>query len=98
MLTLYRRHNPTCSKAADRYWKRCTCPMWAEGVLETGYVRQSLKTKSWERAVVLARGLESASEAVGPADPKKSDAISIAHAVQEYLADAKARGLSEATV
>lgn len=96
-MTLYRRHHPQCPKAADRYWKRCTCPMWAEGALETGYIRQSLKTKSWERAVVLARGLEDAAESA-PEAQAKDEAITIAYAVHEYLADAKARELSEATI
>lgn len=97
MLTLYRRHHPQCSKVADRYWKRCTCPMWVEGVLDTGYIRQSLKTKSWERAAVLTRGMEEAAVAAPEAKPADV-AVTIAHAVREYLADAAARELSDATI
>lgn len=48
------------------------------------------QTKSWERAVVLARKIEEAAE-VEPAS--RDEAVTIARAVQEYLADAKAREL-----
>ena len=50
MLTLYRRHLKRCSKADDRYWKRCSCPMWVEGTANGIYLRRSLQTASWERA------------------------------------------------
>jgi integrase len=96
MLTLYRRHSSKCAKAADRYWKRCTCPMWVEGVVDgRKYVRTSLKTKSWERAQVLAREIESKADS---ASPERDAPVTIAHAVHEYLADARARELSEATI
>ncbi len=55
MLTLYRRHLKGCSKASDRFYKRCTCPLWVEGTTNETYVRRSLKTGSWERAQALAR-------------------------------------------
>jgi hypothetical protein len=95
-LTLYRRHNPSCSKASDRYWKRCTCPMWVEGVVEGGeYLRKSLKTKSWERAQILSKALEESPE---KSPETKAGPVTIEHAVTEYLADGKARELAEATV
>jgi hypothetical protein len=51
MLTVYRRHNPSLCKSTYRYYKRCTCPTWVEGMVGEKYVRHSLKTRSWERAV-----------------------------------------------
>ena len=51
MLTVYRRHNPALCKSTDRYYKRCTCPAWVEGTVGGKYLRLSLKTHSWERAV-----------------------------------------------
>ncbi len=96
MLTPYRRHNPACPKASDRYWKRCKCPMWVEGTVAGAYIRRSLKTKSWERAQAECHRLE---EADNPA-PKKpqGSGITIQEAVESYLQDGKDRGLREATL
>ena len=64
MLTLYRRHGASkdgkpCPNQSDRYWKRCTCPMWVEGTNPKGdYIRRSLKTRSWERAQQKIKDLE----------------------------------------
>ena len=97
MLTLYRRHLKRCSKTDDRYWKRCSCPMWVEGTVNGSYIRRSLQTASWERAQNLAREIESADNPKAvPA--KKEDPVSIKQAVDEYLADARARELAESTL
>lgn len=97
MLTLYRRHLKRCSKTDDRYWKRCSCPMWVEGTVNGSYIRRSLHTASWERAQGLAHEIESADDPKTP--PKKPEQpTTIEQAVDEYLADAKARELAEATL
>jgi hypothetical protein len=58
MLTLYRRHTKVCGHA-DRYYRRCKCPVWVEGVKDDGeYVRRSLKLASWERAEEKKRELD----------------------------------------
>ena len=90
MLTLYRRHLKSCSKASDRF----NCPMWGEGTANDTYVRGSLKTGSWERATHLARVIE---DSANPADTpeRKDEPVTILQAVTEYLADA--RRLSSAT-
>src|ERR1700730_16342439 len=97
MLTVYRRHNPTLCKSTDRYYKRCTCPTWVEGMVGDKYIRHSLTTRSWERAVVKVRQLDAA-EDPNPVPAKKDDPVTIERAVNEYLADAKARELGEATL
>jgi integrase/recombinase XerD len=97
MLTLYRRHLKRCSKSEDRYWKRCSCPMWVEGTANGEYIRRSLRTASWERAQGLAQKLESAEDSK-PLPEKREQPISIEQAVDEYLADAKARDLAESTL
>jgi integrase len=97
MLTLYRRHLKRCSKADDRYWKRCSCPMWVEGTASGTYIRRSLKTASWERAQGLALDIESADDPKSP-PAKKEESVSLQQAVREYLADAKARELAESTL
>jgi hypothetical protein len=53
------------------------------------YVRHSLKTRSWERAVAKARTMD-ATEDPTPAPAKKDEPVTIERAVNEYLADAKA--------
>src|SRR5271168_4841413 len=97
MLTLYRRHLKRCPKASDRFYKRCTCPMWVEGTTNETYVRRSLKTGSWERAKDLARLIEDADDPAATPE-RKDELVGVIRAVTEYLADAKARELSEATI
>jgi integrase/recombinase XerD len=97
MMTLYRRHLKHCSKAPDRFYKRCSCPMWIEGTVSGSYLRRSLKTASWERAALLAREIEESDKPAGPLE-RKDEPITIVKAVAEYLADAKARELADATL
>jgi integrase/recombinase XerD len=97
MLTVYRRHNPALCKSTDRYHKRCTCSTWVEGMVGDKYVRHSLKTRSWERAVAKVRKME-ATEDPTAAPATKDEPVTIERAVNEYLADANARELGEATL
>jgi integrase/recombinase XerD len=69
--------------------------MWAEGTVDGTYVRRSLKTKSWEKAVRIRREID---ESEDPAPKPKDEPVTIEQAVDEYLADAKARELGEATL
>jgi hypothetical protein len=71
--------------------------MWVEGTANGTYLRRSLKTASWERATELSRIIE---ESDKPAEtPERKDApVTIVQAVTEYLADAKARELADATL
>ena len=97
MLTLYRRHLKRCSKTGERYWKRCSRPMWVEGTVNGSYLRRSLHTGSWERAQGLAQQIEAAQDPT--AQPEiRQEPVSVEKAVALYLADAKARELSVATI
>jgi integrase/recombinase XerD len=71
--------------------------MWVEGTVSGTYVRRSLRTASWERAQGLAQQIESADNPKANSQ-KKEQAVTVQQAVDEYLADAKARDLSEATL
>lgn len=73
------------------------CPTWVEGMVGDKYVRHSLKTRSWERAVAKVRKMDATEDAT-PAPAKKDEPVNIERAVNEYLADAKARELGEATL
>lgn len=70
--------------------------MWVEGTVGGKYVRRSLKTNSWERALDDCRRMEE----VDDPSPKKQVAlgITIKDAVSAYLKDAQARGLASSTL
>ncbi len=98
MLTLYRRHLKRCSKADDRYWKRCACPMWVEGTVQTGYLRKAQPSNR-----ELGAGTRDSLKKSNPPTTlrpfrQKGSAAHHEKAVVEYLADAKARDLAEATL
>ena len=97
MLTLYRRHRKRCSKAGDRFWKRCACPMWVEGKVSGTCIRRSLKTASWERAQNLAHEIEIAEDPKA-APVKREEPVNIQQAIDEYLADVRARDLADSTL
>lgn len=93
MLTLYRRHTLACGRA-DRYWKRCQCPMWVEGTLDRRYMRKSMHTQSWERA----KGIVENWEKTG-APAARQDVPTWDESIEAYLAECRDdRDLSEKTV
>jgi len=71
--------------------------MRVEGTANGTYIRRTLKTGSWERATDLARVIEDAEDPATTPE-RKDEPVTIIQAVTEYLADAKARELSVATV
>ncbi|WP_260741259.1 tyrosine-type recombinase/integrase [Tunturiibacter lichenicola] len=71
--------------------------MWVEGTTNGTYLRRSMKTASWERATVLARVIEDSDNA-SKTPERKDEPVTIVKAVTEYLADAKARELADATL
>jgi len=93
VLTLYRRHKETCKNAADRYYRKCKCAVWAEGTVETKYVRRSLKTRSWERGEEIKRQIENGTE---PA--KQVPVTTVESAVDAFVADGIARNLNRNTI
>ena len=52
MLNLYRRHIRKCPhrKKGTEYVK-CSCPIWCDGELNGKRVRETLKTRDWQRAI-----------------------------------------------
>jgi hypothetical protein len=73
-------------------------PMWVEGTVSgSSYIRRTLRTASWERAQGLAGQIEPADDPQAPPE-KTEQPVTIQQAVDEYLADAKPRDLSEATL
>jgi len=97
-LAIYRRHSPGCQfygrPRHDSRSQKCHCPIWVQGSLGREYLRRSLDLTSWQAAQDLVRGWEASGE-VGFV---KAEIPEIAGAVERFFDDAKARGLSEATI
>lgn len=105
-LQLYRRHTSKCiAKRArwDRAYRRCKCPIHAKerSALTVSFGAGRRKPngikpnrRKWEAAGTV----EWTSLPSPPNEPQADSRISIVAAVTAYLADAKARNLSEATL
>jgi integrase/recombinase XerD len=86
MLNLHRRHSATkCGKTKKR---DCTCPIWVTGSLHGQRMRKSLGIRNWEAAQSIVRGWES----------RLFGSLSVKEAIDRYLADCAARGLSLETM
>lgn len=94
MLTIYRRHIKECAhRSQGRKYRRCRCPIWADGFLGREEVRRSLSTRDWEKAQGIMREWEA--EGSQTPDPEP---VTVAQAWKEFLADAWARNLREPSV
>jgi hypothetical protein len=96
MLTSYRRHKANCPhKGEGRAYRRCSCPIWVDGVFDGLEIRQSLRVRTWEDAErelekLKRRFTEGSAPADGPATLKQ--------AWDEFIRDAEARNLREASL
>jgi integrase/recombinase XerD len=89
MLALFRRHSPKCShKSRDN--NRCRCRIWYDWNIDGRRIRRPIGTRDWQRAQQLAREMEAEGRVL---DDKKAPLIE--NACEDFLADAKARGLRE---
>jgi hypothetical protein len=98
MLTIYRRHITTCvHRSEGRKYRRCRCPIWADGSIGPQEIRESLGTRNWEEAEdeklpeLKARYSRSA-------EPTPPQPITIVQACSDFLRDATARQLREPTL
>jgi integrase/recombinase XerD len=86
MLKLYRRHNPARCDHKLRTWRRCSCPLWADGTLAGKRYHKTLKTRNWEDGQKKIQKLEAA----GKDDPKQKTVL---EGTEDFIRDAEARGL-----
>ena len=94
MLTIYRRHIKTCAHRSEgRKYRRCRCPIWADGFIGRQEIRKSLDTRGWENAQGIIREWEAEGKQAPEPEP-----VTVAEAWKEFLADAKARNLREPTI
>jgi integrase/recombinase XerD len=94
MLTLYRRHKKTCDHRNEgRDYRRCQCPIWVDGFLAGHELRQSLKMRNWQEASKKIQEWEAQGCVAEEQQP-----VTIEHACDEFLRDARARELREPTL
>jgi integrase/recombinase XerD len=95
VLKIYARHVAACPQKASDY-RKCRCPKWIMGALPTGeFVRESTKQTSWERAERIAQSRWDASLPGAPQPVTLRKELS--KAIDEYLNDLEAQGLSANT-
>ncbi len=103
MLSVYSRHYPPCT-STDINYKRCRCPKWVNGVLGSDgpFIRQSAKTRSWEKAEEFKRRLETEHEAkqnggneLVAAEPER---ITVKEAIARFLNSKRNENLAESTI
>jgi integrase/recombinase XerD len=91
MLTIHRRHIRSC-KHTSRKTKKCTCPIWIDWRINGRRIQKPIGTRDWNIAQLRARELE--------ADGVVKNVLptTIEDACQRFLADAKTRGLRDASL
>lgn len=95
MLTIYRRHRKDCEHRSEgRKYRRCRCPIWVDGGVGGKEIRESLRTRNWQKAQDVVREWEA--QEVKP--QLTHEPLSIQTANENFLADARARNLSESTL
>lgn len=97
-MTIYRRHTKQCAhREKGRSYRRCKCPMWVDGVIGDEEIRESLKTRDWQKAQGIVRDWEAEGRRPVPDEPEAKETTMQA-ACEAFLRDARARGLRPATL
>lgn len=84
MIEVFVKHSATCNHRDNRLWKRCNCRKWLYNPEWKPDPRRSAKTRSWERAVRLARTLEQTD----------TEHITMKTAVEQFLADKRSQNVT----
>ena len=99
MLQLYRRHVKRCrwwtgiSTNGNRRNNNCRCPVWVDGFVAGKRINKSLGLRDWTRANMIVRDWD-----IEGSVRQESPAASVGVACSAFMADAAARGLSEASL
>lgn len=96
MLTPYQRHKEVCPHRAEgRAYRRCSCPIWVDGVFESTDIRRSLKVTTWDEA---ERELERLKLYLAHPEGSQRGPVTLAQAWDEFQRDAESRQLREPTL
>lgn len=103
-LFVYTRHSAKCPRRKDRFWWRCHCQKWIQGVLNGKWIRVAAWTANWDRAETKAREME---QPLPPTQPPMQSAIAevenaprrvtIEEAIEAFLDDEEGRQLRKGT-
>jgi integrase/recombinase XerD len=93
MLNAYRRHSPSCPHQSREY-NRCRCRIWYDWNIDGRRITKPIGTRDWPRAQQLAREMEAEGRVLDP----NGKTVSVEKACDDFLADAKARGLRESSL
>jgi integrase/recombinase XerD len=95
-LSVYTRHSPDCPHADDINYRRCRCPKYIQGILDSGKsIRKSAKTRSWEKAEKIASAME---DPAPGAKAAPGNLVSVAEAVKRFISAKGKEGLAETTL
>lgn len=96
MLTTYRRHRKNCEHRSEgRKFRRCRCPIWADGFLAGQEIRKSLNTVNWQMAQDTVRVWEAKGNLYSD---EKDLGLTVKAACERFINDGDARGLREPTL
>jgi site-specific recombinase XerD len=91
---LYRRHSKTCKhRAKGPGYTKCSCPIWAYGRISEDVppIRESMKTRNWERAQKRLKDRTQNPDAGSPV-------VRLDEAVRRYILDCTDRRLAASTL
>lgn len=100
---VYTRHAAKCPRRRDRFWRRCHCQKWIQGVLNGKRVRIAAWTTDWDTAETKAREMDpslppkSLSQPVVAEVETGAQRITITEAVEAFLEDEEGRQLRKGT-
>jgi integrase/recombinase XerD len=103
-MILWRRHKAGCTAAEQCQCRKeqkrechcCRCPIWADAYFGSSRIRKSLDTGDWSKAQRGAMQLESSWVENGSIRPEPKP-LSIKEACDDFLENARARGLKDST-
>jgi hypothetical protein len=103
-LFVYTRHAAKCHRR-DRFWRRCHCQKWIQGVLNGKRIRVAAWTTDWDTAETKAREMEHFFLAAKPPTHQPvveevqtaPQRITIKEAVEAFLEDEEGRQLRKGT-
>ena len=103
-LFVYTRHAAKCHRR-DRYWRRCHCQKWIQGVLNGKRIRVAAWTNDWDTAETKAREMEHPFQAAKPPTHQPVVAevqtaphrITIKEAAEAFFEDEEGRQLRKGT-
>ena len=95
-MSIYRRHRKDCKHRNEgRAYRRCKCPLWADGLLGKTDIRKSLGITDWNRALEITRQWETEKAVMPKGDEGPATIVAAALA---FETEAISRGLRERTV